>query len=318
MKSRKHTMNLKGRDELKLILKICTIFIILAIAFGLWKQNEGTPSFLWNILKNEQVANSGNIVHVTRQDGSVQDIELEVYLEGVVGSEMPVSFEVEALKAQSVAARTFVMQRGMRVDDTVSTQVYHDEAQLQQIWGNNYTQYHTKVKEAIKATQGEVLLYEGKLISAVFFSSTCGKSANSEEYWDKNTPYLRSVDSSWDASMSGFEKTININDDDFKNKLGFEQNVREVGAPIYYESGYVKSITIDQISFSGRAIREKLGLRSSSFQIREVDGGYDITTKGYGHGIGMSQMGAQYLAKEGKGYKEILKHYYSGVQIHKN
>lgn len=299
-------------------MKIGAVLIVVVLAFILWIHNEGTPSFLWNILKNEEVENSGSIVHVTRQDGTIQDMDIEVYLQGVVGSEMPASFEMEALKAQSVAARTFVMQRGMQVDDTTQTQVYHDDTQLHQIWGEQYEQYHTKVKEAVDATKGEVLLYDGKLISAVFFSSTCGKSGNSEEYWNSTTPYLRSVDSSWDATMPGFEKTQIITEEDFYKKLGFEKAVSEVGTPVFYESGYVKEITIDRITFRGRDIREKLNLRSSSFTIQKKEDGYHITTKGYGHGLGMSQMGAQYMATQGKGYKEILKHYYTGVEIHKN
>lgn len=263
--------------------------------------------------KKTQVHNP--IVHVTRQDGTVDAIPLETYLEGVVGSEMPASYQIEALKAQSVAARTFVLQRDLQVDDTIRTQVYHDDAQMHQIWGAQYAKYHTKVKQAIQATSGEVMTYNGALISAVFFSSSCGKTANAEEYWGYKTPYLRSVDSAWDKSMPGYEKTVDISADTLRTALGFAKPIQELGKPVYYASGYVKSITIDRIQFSGKQVRDKLNLRSSSFTITKKDGGFAITTKGFGHGIGMSQEGAQAMALQGNDYKTILHHYYQGIKI---
>lgn len=305
---------------MKLYIKIAAVAGIVILAFVLLVHNDVNYAVLWENIRKGVISDEKDesaIVSVTRQDGTLQKIPLETYLEGVVGSEMPASYDVEALKAQSVAARTFVMQRGMEVDDTTRTQVYHDDAQLHQIWGDNYNMYHEKVKSAIQATRGEVMTYDGKLISAVFFSSSCGKTANSEEYWNAETPYLRSVDSAWDATMPGYEKTVTISDDDFHTALGFANVVSEVGTPVYYDTGYVKSITIDRITFSGREFREKLNLRSSSFVIRKVSGGYEVTTKGYGHGLGMSQQGAQYMAQQKKSYKDILKHYYQGIQIEK-
>ena len=164
-------------------------------------------------------------------------------------------------------------------------------------------------------TEGEIMTYQGEPISAVFFSGSCGKTANSEEYWDSRTPYLRSVDSHWDKEEDGYEKTAVISEEDFHTMLGFENPVKEVGKPSHYASGYVKSITIDRIVFSGREIREKLNLRSSCFSIKKTSGGYAVTSRGFGHGLGMSQYGAQGMALEKKNYKEILKHYYTGVQI---
>jgi len=214
-----------------------------------------------------------------------------------------------------VAARTFVTKRGFEVDDTTRTQVYHDDKQMRQIWGSSYDKMHARVVKALKETEGEIMTYQGEPISAVFFSGSCGKTANSEEYWDSRTPYLRSVDSHWDKEEDGYQKTAVFSAADFHTMLGFENPVKEVGKPAYYASGYVKSITIDRITFSGREIREKLKLRSSCFSIKKTSSGYAVTTKGFGHGLGMSQYGAQGMALEKKSYKEILKHYYTGVQI---
>ena len=310
---------------MKTAVKFLLVLSIILVSFFLWL-NMGTSSpILWNTGKEsvqeqekkdkEKAKDKEQTVHITRQDGTSLKLPLETYLEGVIGSEMPASFEMEALKAQCVAARTFVTKRGFEVDDTTRTQVYHDDKQMRQIWGSSYDKMHARVVKALQETDGEILTYQGEPISAVFFSGSCGKTANSEEYWDSRTPYLRSVDSHWDKEEDGYEKTAVISEEDFHTMLGFENPVKEVGKPSHYASGYVKSITIDRIVFSGREIREKLNLRSSCFSIKKTSGGYAVTTRGFGHGLGMSQYGAQGMALEKKNYKEILKHYYTGVQI---
>lgn len=299
------------------------------LSFIFWVHNNTSHTLLWNSKKQDidskkpkkseqQIQKKSTkepIVTVTRQDGTVLKLPIETYLQGVVGSEMPASFEMEALKAQCVAARTFVTKRNFQVDDTTRTQVYHDDKQMHQIWGDQYDTYHTRVKKAITETKGEILKYKGEVISAVFFSGSCGKTANSEEYWDAKTPYLRSVDSHWDKNEKGYEKEVRISAADFANKLGFQHKVHQIGTPQYYDSGYVASITIDHIKFSGRKFRDLLNLRSSSFQIKKENDAYVITTKGYGHGLGLSQYGAQGMAVEGASYKDILYHYYTGVHI---
>lgn len=310
---------------LKELLKFFFLLVVILLSFVLWIHSDHSP-ITWNSevpkqkeLNEKETENENKepIVTVTRQDGRVVKLPLETYLLGVVGSEMPASFEEEALKAQCVAARTFVTKRNYEVDDTTRTQVYHDDEQMKQIWGNNYETYHEKIRKALADTKGEILTYNGDVISAVFFSSSCGKTANSEEYWSSNTPYLRSVDSPWEKNMKGYEVVVTIKEDDFLAGLGFQNAIKELGKPIYYDTGYVKEITIDTITFSGREVREKLNLRSSSFSIKAVAGGYEVKTLGYGHGLGMSQEGAQGMALEGSSYQDILLHYYLGVKIEK-
>ena len=310
---------------MKIAVKFLLVLSIILVSFFLWL-NMGTSSpILWNTGKEsvqeqnkkekDKAKDKEQTVHITRQDGTSLKLPLETYLEGVIGSEMPASFDMEALKAQCVAARTFVTKRGFEVDDTTRTQVYHDDQQMHQIWGGSYDKLHARVVQALKETEGEIMTYKGEAISAVFFSGSCGRTANSEEYWSDKTPYLRSVDSHWDKDVDGYEQTTVITEEDFHTLLGFENTVKEIGKPVYYDSGYVKSITIDKITFSGRVFREKLNLRSSSFSVKKTKEGYAITTKGFGHGLGMSQYGAQGMAQEGKTYREILKHYYTGIQI---
>jgi stage II sporulation protein D len=300
---------------LKEISKGILVVLIIVLVFMLWV-HSGEDYLFWKENGNYQREEIQK-VHVTRADGKDLCLDIESYLEGVISSEMSPAFEMEALKAQCVAARTFVVQRGYEVDDTTNTQVYRDDKQLKDIWKDNYDVYHKKIQQAVQETTGEILTYQGKPISALFFSSSCGKTANAQEYWGNKVPYLVSVDSSWDKQSEEYEKSITMSKQEFSTALGFQNTVHEIEEPIRYDSGYVKEIRIDRIVFTGREVREKLNLRSSCFTIKESKDNVVITTKGYGHGVGMSQIGAQAMAEKGKSYKQILSHYYPKTKIEK-
>lgn len=300
---------------MKEISKGILVVLIIVLVFMLWV-HSGEDYLFWKENGNYQREEIQK-VHVTRADGKDLYLDIESYLEGVISSEMSPAFEMEALKAQCVAARTFVVQRGYEVDDTTNTQVYRDDKQLKDIWKDNYDVYHKKIQQAVQETTGEILTYQGKPISALFFSSSCGKTANAQEYWGNKVPYLVSVDSSWDKQSEEYEKSITMSKQEFSTALGFQNTVHEIEEPIRYDSGYVKEIRIDRIVFTGREVREKLNLRSSCFTIKENKDNVVITTKGYGHGVGMSQIGAQAMAEKGKSYKQILSHYYPKTKIEK-
>lgn len=300
---------------MKEISKGILVVLIIVLVFMLWV-HSGEDYLFWKENGNYQREEIQK-VHVTRADGKDLCLDIESYLEGVISSEMSPAFEMEALKAQCVAARTFVVQRGYEVDDTTNTQVYRDDKQLKDIWKDNYDVYHKKIQQAVQETTGEILTYQGKPISALFFSSSCGKTANAQEYWGNKVPYLVSVDSSWDKQSEEYEKSITMSKQEFSTALGFQNTVHEIEEPIRYDCGYVKEIRIDRIVFTGREVREKLNLRSSCFTIKESKDNVVITTKGYGHGVGMSQIGAQAMAEKGKSYKQILSHYYPKTKIEK-
>ena len=300
---------------MKEISKGILVVLIIVLVFMLWV-HSGEDYLFWKENGNYQREEIQK-VHVTRADGKDLCLDIESYLEGVISSEMSPAFEMEALKAQCVAARTFVVQRGYEVDDTTNTQVYRDDKQLKDIWKDNYDVYHKKIQQAVQETTGEILTYQGKPISALFFSSSCGKTANAQEYWGNKVPYLVSVDSSWDKQSEEYEKSITMSKQEFSTALGFQNTVHEIEEPIRYDSGYVKEIRIDRIVFTGREVREKLNLRSSCFTIKESKDNVVITTKGYRHGVGMSQIGAQAMAEKGKSYKQILSHYYPKTKIEK-
>lgn len=248
-------------------------------------------------------------------NGISESIPLETYLEGVVASEMPYTFELEALKAQCVAARTFVLKRNLNVDDSTSSQVYRSESELIEIHQDNYETMITRVRQAIKETESLVMRYNGEYISALFYSSNNGKSNKASWYYSSEVPYLQSVDSPWDLQFDNIIQTTTLSLSDCMNALGVAS--MDIGEITYYDNGYVQSIVIGNQQFSGREVREKLHLRSSCFSFKQEQGNLVITTSGYGHGVGMSQYGAQGMALEGYDFKAILNHYYTGVSIEK-
>lgn len=256
----------------------------------------------------------------------VEDVPLEDYVVGVVAAEMPVAeFELEALKAQGLAARTFIVyhllhQKNMEenlVTDTTADQVYKNEDELRELWGSNYHANMEKLTTAITATEGEILTNNHAPIFPAFFSTSNGYTENSEDYWENELSHLRSVPSPWDVespqylnqetfSIKEIENTLNI---ELPNSSGFPIEVTRT------ESKRVSKLVLADHEFTGREIREKLGLKSSDFTIEQNDQHLIFTTKGYGHGIGMSQYGANGMAKEGKSYKEIVKYYYQDIEI---
>ena len=249
------------------------------------------------------------MVKCSRSNGTVEEIALEDYVLGVLSAEMPASFELEALKAQAVAARTFVLSRNLSVDDSTASQVYHDQSQRKEKWQEDFEEYEAKLKEAVETTKGEVLMYDGQYISALFFSSSNGKTENNEDYFESSAlPYLRCVSSIYETPIVEYQ-TISL--EQLSNTFGSSQ----LQILNYTEGGRVNEVMIGGNIYTGRTIREKLGLNSSAFEISAIEDGYSFITYGYGHGVGMSQYGANGMAGQGYTYDEILLHYYQGVSI---
>ena len=265
---------------------------------------------------------SNIMVRVKRSSGNVESVPLEEYVVGVVAGEMPVSFELEALKAQSVASRTYVMKRlggngEYDVVDTVSNQVYLDDNELKEKWKDNYVSYINKVRQAVNETSMECLEYDGELIDAMFFSTSNGYTEDSGEFFSTSLPYLKSVDSSYDKEVSSvFQDSKSISLQEFYERLGLSyQSSLKITDVSRTNSHRVKSLKINGKEFSGKDVYYKLGLRSSDFEIELVGSNVVIQTKGYGHGVGMSQYGALGMAKKGFSYREILMHYYTGTTL---
>lgn len=270
---------------------------------------------------------SNTTVRIKRNaTGKIDNVPLEDYIVGVLAGEMPISFEVEALKAQAVAARTYVMKRLVNnknndydIIDTTLNQVYLDNDELKKKWGNNYVNYINKLKTAVLETSGEYITYKDNIIDALFFSTSVGATENSEEVFVSALPYLRSVDSSWDAEVSPvFSESNTFSLKDFYNKLNLTySNNLSIDVLQTTSTGRIKKIKINGTTFNGTTVAGKLGIRSDYFNISRDNDTVLVTTKGYGHGVGMSQYGAEAMAKKGYTYDKILKHYYKDVDIKK-
>lgn len=269
---------------------------------------------------------SNQMVRVKRENGNIDIIPLEEYVVGVVAGEMPVSFELEALKAQSVASRSYVLRRiGYNKDkdydvvDTVSNQVYLDDEELKSKWKEKYVEYISKIRQAVNETALEYLEYDGEVIEAMFFSTSNGYTEDSAVVFSNDYPYLRSVESSFDQEVaSAFSYSTSISLQEFYEKLGlsYQENL-EVEVLERSTSNRIVRLKINGMEFTGRDVYNKLKLRSCDFEFVQVGSNVEIHTKGYGHGVGMSQYGAQGMAKNGYSYQEILAHYYTGTTLTK-
>ncbi|MBO9609480.1 MAG: stage II sporulation protein D [Paenibacillaceae bacterium] len=266
----------------------------------------------------------------------VASVPIEAYVRGVVAAEMPIEFELEALKAQALAARTYIVRRmaaGDRsnmpvkeawVTDTVTHQAYVTDEQLRKIWPDEetYRRNMEKVNRATSETEGQILLYGGEPIDATFFSTSNGYTENSEDYWSVYIPYLRSVPSPWDRQLSPkFTTTVTMKVADFAAKLGLRASAAAGAAAagttvLEQTAGHrIKRLSIAGTRFTGRDVREKLGLASAQFSWKAKNGQVEITSTGYGHGVGMSQWGANGMAKESKTAEQIATYYYTGISI---
>lgn len=279
-------------------------------------------------------------VYMTAED-KIQEMLFEDYLKGVVAAEMPAEYELEALKAQAVAARTYSYGRMLGLyatrDDVhmgadVCTDYRHCQAwkstgELRKQWGYlNSLKHWGRISKAVEDTQGMILTYDGRVINSLFHANSGGRTENNEEYFrGKAEPYLRSVISEGEEDYRDFEVTVCIPVQDFIGKLKVKYPELKVASKnilddmeilSYSEGGKVKEIRIGNVRMEGRALREALLLRSTNFAFDMAeDGTLAVTTVGYGHGIGMSQWGANAMAKRGKNFEEILKHYYTGVEL---
>lgn len=256
---------------------------------------------------------------------TTESIPLEQYVIGVVASEMPADFELEALKAQALSARTYIVKAKLHADpdaenhitDTVLHQVYKSNDELRAIWGQNYEKNMNKIKTAVKETAGQILTYDDEPITASYFSTSNGRTENSEDYWSGALPYLKSVDSSWDIDTPKYITEIEMPVSEVEEKLGVKlPDQKEIGKVLERTAGNrIAKIEVNGKTFTGKEVREKLELRSSDFEWTRNGNQVMIQTKGFGHGVGMSQYGANGMAQEGHDYKEILAHYYQGTTI---
>lgn len=294
------------------------IVIILVVIASVSSSKKRTTSFN----NAEEKVKENIIVKIKNKDNTVNNIELEQYVIGVVAGEMPASFNDEALKAQAIASRTYAVYKmntskgDYDLVTDVSNQVYITNEEMQEKWGSDYNKYLEKVTNVVNDTKDLVMTYNGEVIESFYFAISNGKTENVTSVFNEERDYLKSVESS-DTNVNNFMKTITISRNEFCNKLNINCDNIVVKDIKNNETGRIDELNINNKVFKGTEIRRLLSLRSTDFKINVSDN-ISITTKGYGHGVGMSQYGANEMAKNGSSYEEILKHYYQNIDIVKN
>lgn len=275
----------------------------------------------------------GRVVKLLLPDGTISELTMEEYLFGVVSAEMPASFELEALKAQACAARTYTVRKqsfetAKHPDADVCTdisccQAYLSPSDAAQRWGSSAQSYTQKIQQSIAETDGLGVLYNGSPIQAVFFSSAPGYTVDAVEVWGNQVDYLQSVESPEGDEVPNFRSTVTLSADEVKSLiLNTYSNANLTGdpstwfgSPVTNEGGTVSSILVGGVTLTGNQIRSLFQLRSACFLVSWDGSSFTFSVTGYGHGVGMSQYGANAMAQSGSTYDEILTWYYTDTQV---
>lgn len=302
----------------KILLSIVILMLPLAVISFFKKETNFKLAEKKEEVKQSEVSYQ---IKLQNENGEITNLDLEKYVIGVVAGEMPASFELEALKAQAIASRTYAMYKKSLNQEydvlaTTADQVYLTLEQMQEKWQNDYEEYYNKIKEAVYQTRNLVLKYNNEIIKSYYFAMSNGYTEEAVNVFNESQDYLVSVESKGEEEISdNVIKTISMSKTEFCQKLNIEcQNIKITDIN-YSISGRINNLKINNTQFLGTKLRSLLNLRSTDFQIEVADNEVLITTKGYGHGVGMSQYGANAMAKNGSSYEEILKHYYQNVTI---
>ncbi len=315
-------------------------WMLIAVVFALGLMGLAGRSILPNTQKEKitvpdpGVSDSSVSIRVKIGD-TVQKMNLDSYVQGVLRAEMPASFELEALKAQAVAARTETLYKvengpvANHPDADICNninccQAYKTEEDAQAAWGENADYYSAKIATAVRETDGMTILYQDKPILAAFFSAASGQTNNSGDVWINDLPYLQSVQSpEGENEVPNYYSIATFSQEEFKStflsqfpEADFSGSTNTwFGAPTRNDSDMVLSISIGGVTVKGTQVRSLFALRSAAFTVAAEDGNIVFHVTGYGHGVGMSQYGANTMAQQGKTYLEILEWYYTGVTV---
>ena len=269
------------------------------------------------------------------ESGQIEEIYLDEYLYGVVSAEMPVSYEIKALKAQAVVARTYTIYQIQNNRDKHKDAHICDSYECCQAWITKEERFAKwneaerennwqKINKAVNETAGKIITYEGKPINAFFHSNSGGVTESSVNIWGGvEYPYLKSVETSGEEGYSQYSSEVSFTHEELLNKIKEKYSDVQIDFNVedciqileYTDSGRVRTVKFGNKEIAGTEARTILGLKSTNFIIKKQEGKIIFSVTGYGHGVGMSQTGADSLAKMGKNYEEIIKHFYTGVQI---
>lgn len=324
---RRQRRQLTAEGKILLLIIAAILLAIIFPAVFASKPQGGSPSDIRFEIE------SSEYVDVYKKDG-IENMNLEEYLVSVVAAEMPASFELEALKAQAVAARTYtsyIKNHGgcsSHPEADICTnsgccQAYITADRMQKNWGGNFDSYFNKIKTAVSETRGQRIYYDGKEIQAFYHACSGGRTEDCANVYSESLPYLQSVESGGEEGYSHFYGTVSVSPQEFVNAMKeYSPSINidakslssDIGEIKRFESGRVESIKIGNEYFTGREIRGIFKLNSADFTVN-VEGEIIFDTKGFGHGVGMSQDGADAMAKRGATYIDIIEHYYTGVTV---
>lgn len=292
------------------------------------QSTEGSSEETTDGVPNQtEQAHSGTAVTIAvlQADGTVSQMNMDAYLVGVVLGEMPANFETEALRAQAVVSRTYALKRnttgqkhkeGAVCTNSACCQAYRSIADY--LSGGGSQEAVDKVSSAVKSTGMQVLTYNGGLIEATYFSCSGGRTEDAKAVWGTDIPYLQAVDSPGEEEADYHTDTVEFTGIEFAARLGISPNGTPsswLGAVTYTDGGGVDTMVIGGRTFNGTALRQKLGLRSTAFEMTAIGNTICVTTRGFGHRVGMSQYGADAMAVGGNSYREILAYYYPGTKL---
>ena len=290
-----------------------------------------------NILDDKPLFSSEPYKVLITETGEISEVPVEEYVIGAVCAEMPASFETEALKAQAVAAHTYAERQRLKAeispdpelcgadfsDDTSKYQGFFDNEKIRQQYGENYESYYSKIKNAVSEVLPYIITYQDEPIISAFHSMSSGKTESAENIWGTKLDYLVPVDSSYDKDAPKYLDEISYSGDELKKILESEFNDINLDSDFkkwieiknVSDSGTVLSVNVGDKNISGSNLRDILGLRSACFDVDYKDDKIIFTTKGFGHGVGMSQYGADAMASQGQKWQDIISHYYPHASI---
>lgn len=277
--------------------------------------------------------NYGTIKLLHHETGEIEEVALDTYLCNVVSAEMPADYEFEALKAQAVVARTYTIYKIQNkkhenadiCDDSTCCQAWVSKETRLARWEESQRETNwAKIEQCVKDTQGKIITYEGKPINAFFHANSGGTTELPVNVWGgTGLPYLQVVETAGEEGYMQYSSEVTLSQEELLNKLkakyddiqiNFNDN-EDVRILEYTDSNRVKTVKFGNHEISGVEARSLLGLKSTNFEIIKEGETIKFSVKGYGHGVGMSQTGADTMAKEGSNYEDIIKHFYIGVEI---
>lgn len=318
-----------------LILALMLLFFMAALPLSVFifpdSENDISPSGDWPVDTSE-------IKVLLTEENKTISVSMSEYLKGALASEMPPLYHTEALKAQAAVCRTYIEKmieqesknptlelHGAYIsDDSTKHQGYMTEKERREKFGAQFETYEQKLLQAVKESGSYIITYKGELITAAFHAISSGQTESSLNLWGSDLPYLQPVQSAGDKLSPDYASTVTLTDAQFKEKAAAltgaslsDDSDKWIEKTDVSDSGTVLSITIGGKAFTGLEVREAMGLRSPCFTVKHENGSFIFSVSGYGHGVGMSQYGADYMARQGASWQEIIKHYYKDIEIKK-